>query len=193
MKYFLQVTLTTYVASMLVYALWSYITFQTLDKGWVGSLAYLPHGCRVLFYCFFGFRSLPALYLAEITGPTLVWGDQYLAYWGFASICSLFSVVIAVEILKWSSVSTFTYSLLKEINFANYKFLIFVIIISALINSIFTNLILGFLNDVVISARVVARFFVGDVLGSFFFLTWLMIMFNMIKNRDLYSVHDDKK
>jgi hypothetical protein len=193
MKYFIQVTLTTYVASMLVYALWSYITFQTLDKGWIGSIAYLPHGCRVLFYCFFGFRSLPALYLAEITGPTLVWGDQYLAYWGFASICSLFSVVIAVEILKWSSVSTFTYSLLKEINFANYKFLIFVIIISALINSIFTNLILGFLNDVVISAKVVARFFIGDVLGSFIFITWLMIMFNMIKDRNLYPVHDDRK
>jgi hypothetical protein len=70
MKYFMQVTLTTYVAAMLVYALWSYITFQTLDKGWVGSLVYLPHGCRVVFYCFFGTRSLPALYLAEITGPT---------------------------------------------------------------------------------------------------------------------------
>ena len=97
MKYFIQVTLTTYVASMLVYALWSYITFQTLDKGWVGSLVYLPHGCRVIFYCFFGVRSLPALYGAEVTGPTLIWGDQYLAYWGFASIFSLLSVVIALE------------------------------------------------------------------------------------------------
>lgn len=192
MKYFIQVTLTTYVASMLVYALWSYITFQTLDKGWVGSLLYLPHGCRVLFYCFFGYRALPALYLAEITGPTLVWGDQYLAYWGFASICSLFSVVIAVELLKWSSVSTFTYSLLKKINFANYKFLIFVIIISALFNSIFTNLILGFLNNVDINAKVVARFFAGDVLGSLVFITWLMIMFNMMRDRELYPVHDDK-
>jgi hypothetical protein len=82
----MQVTLTTYVAAMLVYALWSYITFQTLDKGWVGSLVYLPHGCRVIFYCFFGTRSLPALYLAEITGPTLIYGDQYLQYWGYASI-----------------------------------------------------------------------------------------------------------
>ena len=147
---------------------------------------------RYTFYCFFGYRALPALYLAEITGPTLVWGDQYLAYLGFASICSLFSVVIAVELLKWSSVSTFTYSLLKKINFANYKFLIFVIIISALINSIFTNLILGFLNNVDINAKVVARFFAGDVLGSLVFITWLMIMFNMMRDRELYPVHDDK-
>ena len=51
---------------MLVYTLWSEITFSTIDKGWVGSLVYLPHGCRVIFYCFFGVRALPALYLAEI-------------------------------------------------------------------------------------------------------------------------------
>ena len=191
MKYFIQVTLTTYVASMLVYALWSYITFQTLDKGWVGSLVYLPHGCRVIFYCFFGVRSLPALYGAEVTGPTLIWGDQYLAYWGFASIFSLLSVVVAVEILKWSRTSTFSYSILKKMNFANYKFLILVIIISALFNSIFTNLVLGLMNNVDIDATVIARFFIGDVFGSMVFVLWLMIMFNMLKDRRFYPVHDD--
>ena len=191
MKYFIQVTLTTYVASMLVYALWSYITFQTLDKGWVGSLVYLPHGCRVIFYCFFGVRSLPALYGAEVTGPTLIWGDQYLAYWGYASLLSLLSVVIAVEILKWSRTSTFSYSILKRMNFANYKFLILVIIISALFNSIFTNLVLGLMNNVDINATVIARFFIGDVFGSMVFVLWLMIMFNMLKDRRFYPVHDD--
>jgi hypothetical protein len=191
MKYFIQITLTTYVAAMLVYALWSYITFQTLDKGWVGSLVYLPHGCRVIFYCFFGTRSLPALYLAEITGPSLIFGDQYLQYWGYASILSLLSVVIAVEILKWSRASSFSYSILKKMNFTNYKFLILVIIISALFNSIFTNFALGLMNNVDINANVIARFFIGDVLGSMIFIIWLMIMFNMLKDRRLYPVHDD--
>ena len=191
MKYFIQVTLTTYVAAMLVYALWSYITFQTLDKGWLGSLVYLPHGCRVVFYCFFGMRSLPALYLAEITGPSLIYGDQYLQYWGYASILSLLSVVIAVEILKWSRTSTFSYSILKRMNFANYKFLILVIIISALFNAIFTNLALGLMNNVDINAIVIARFFIGDVLGSMIFIIWLMIMFNMLKDRRLYPVDDN--
>jgi hypothetical protein len=191
MKYFIQITLTTYVAAMLVYALWSYITFQTLDKGWVGSLVYLPHGCRVIFYCFFGTRSLPALYLAEITGPSLIFGDQYLQYWGYASILSLLSVVIAVEILKWSRASSFSYSILKKMNFTNYKFLILVIIISALFNSIFTNFALGLMNNVDINANVIARFFIGDLLGSMIFIIWLMIMFNMLKDKRFYPVHDD--
>ena len=187
----MQVTLTTYVAAMLVYALWSYITFQTLDKGWVGSLVYLPHGCRVVFYCFFGMRSLPALYLAEITGPSLIYGDQYLQYWSFASIFSLASVVVAVEILKWSRASSFSYSILKKINFANYKFLILVIIISALFNAIFTNLVLGLMNNDDINAIVIARFLIGDVFGAMTFVIWLMIMFNMLKDRRFYPVHDD--
>ena len=191
MKYFIQVSLITYIASMLVYTLWSSITFATIDKGWLGSLVYIPHGCRVIFYCFFGVRSLPALYAAEITGPSLVWDDQYLDYWTFASISSLLSVIIAVEIVKWSRVSTFNYNILNKVNFANYKFLIFVIIISALFNSIFTNLVLSLINKVDIGVEVIARFFIGDMLGSIVFITFLMILFNLLQQRNLYKVHED--
>ena len=191
MKYFIQVSLITYIASMLVYTLWSSITFATIDKGWIGSLVYIPHGCRVIFYCFFGVRSLPALYAAEITGPILVWEDQYLDYWTFASISSLISVIVAVEIVKWSRVSTFNYNILKKVNFANYKFLIFVIIISALFNSIFTNLVLSLINKVDIGVEVIARFFIGDMLGSIVFITFLMILFNLLQQRNLYKVHED--
>ena len=191
MKYFIQVSLITYIASMLVYTLWSSITFATIDKGWLGSLVYIPHGCRVIFYCFFGVRSLPALYAAEITGPVLVWEDQYLDYWTFASISSLISVIVAVEIVKWSRVSTFNYNILKKVNFANYKFLIFVIIISALFNSIFTNLVLSLINKVDIGVEVIARFFIGDMLGSIVFITFLMILFNLLQQRNLYKVNED--
>ena len=191
MKYFVQVSLITYIASMLVYTLWSEITFSTIDKGWVGSIVYLPHGCRVIFYCFFGVRALPALYLAEITGPTLVWDNQYLDYWTFASISSLLSVVVAVEIVKWSRVSTFNYNILRKVNFTNYKFLIFVIIISALFNSIFTNLVLSIFNGVNIGVEVIARFFIGDMLGSIAFIIFLMILFNLLQQRRLYKVHED--
>ena len=191
MKYFFQVTLTTYIAAMLVYALWSYITFASPDKGWIGSIAYLPHGCRVIFYCFFGVRSLPALYLAEITGPTLVWPDQYLSYFSIASISSLSSVVIAVETLKWSRVSTFSYSILKKINFTNYKFLIYVTILSALLNSIFTNLVFSTLNNVSIDVVVISRFFIGDMLGTLCFVIFLIIMFSLLRNKRLLPIHDD--
>ena len=191
MKYFIQVNLTTYIATMLVHSLWGWVTFQTLDQGWLGSLVYLPHGCRVIFYCFFGVRALPALYLAEITGPTLVWGEQYLDWWYIASISSLLSVVIAVEIIKWSKVSSWKPSILLKINFSNYKFLIFVIIISALFNAIFTNLVLSIINGVDLTVLVAARFFIGDVFGSACFIAFLMVMFNMLRSNRLYEVNDN--
>lgn len=189
MKYFFQVSLTSYTVTILIYALWSYITFQELDQGWIGSIAYLPHGCRVIFYCFFGFRALPALYLAEITGPTLVYGDQYLDFWPIASLSSLLSVVIAVELIKWSRLTTFNYSILKKINFSNYKFLFLVIVISALFNAIFTNLLLGLLNNIDINVTVVFRFFIGDIIGSVMIISWLMIVFNLLRDRKFYPVH----
>ena len=192
MKYFIQVTLTTYIAALLVYALWSYITFSNPNQGWVGSLVYLPHGPRVILYCFFGIRSLPALFLAETTGPALVYGDQYPDFWAIANIASLLSVVFAVEIIKWSRVTTFNYSIMKKINFSNYKFLILVIILSALFNSIFTNLIVGLFNsDMQISVTVVFRFFIGDIVGAFIFLIYLMIMFQLLSKRSLYKVYKD--
>ena len=189
MKYFFQVSLTSYTVTILIYALWSYITFQELDQGWIGSIAYLPHGCRVIFYCFFGFRALPALYLAEITGPTLVYGDQYLDFWPIASLSSLLSVVIAVELIKWSRLTTFNYSILKKINFSNYKFLFLVIVISALFNAIFTNFLLGLLNNIDINVTVVFRFFIGDIIGSVMIISWLMIVFNLLRDRKFYPVH----
>ncbi len=140
---------------------------------------------------FFGVRSLPALYLAEITGPTLVWPDQYLSYWTIASLFSLLSVVVAVESLKWSRVSTFSYSILKKINFTNYKFLIYVTILSALLNAIFTNLVLSALNNVSIDVVVISRFFIGDMIGTFCFVIFLMIMFGLLRNKRLLPIYDD--
>lgn len=192
MKYFIQVFLTTYIAAILVYALWATITFSGPDQGWIGSIVYLPHGPRVLFYCFFGSRALPALFLAETTGPALVYGEQYPDYWAIANIGSLLCVVFAVEIVKWSRVTTFNYSILNKINFANYKFLILVIIISALFNSIFTNLIVSAFNsDMQITVMVVFRFFIGDIAGAAVFLTYLMIMFQLLRKRKIYKVNDN--
>ena len=81
----LKVTLTVYIFAMLCYAIW--YPLQVLDLAnlnpnneWLGSICYLPHGARVLMFCFFRYYSLPGLYLAEIHGPTyiiilIIWMD----------------------------------------------------------------------------------------------------------------------
>ena len=93
----LKVTLTVYIFAMLCYAIW--YPLQLLDLAnlnpndeWLGSICYLPHGARVLMFCFFRYYSLPGLYLAEIHGPTYIHHIDYMDGWNIAALASLFSI-----------------------------------------------------------------------------------------------------
>jgi hypothetical protein len=192
MKKFIQITLAVYCISLLVFSFWGGVTFQNPELGWIGSLAYLPHGCKVIFITFFGIRAVPALFFAEFTGQFLEWPNTDLFYLWVGSISSLLCVLAAVNILTSLKIGTDTnLKINKRLTYKNYKFIIFVIILSALFNSIFTNLVLSIFNGVNIGVEVIARFFIGDVLGSAAFIIFLMILFNLLQQRRLYKVHED--
>ena len=127
MAHFIKVSITVYVFSMFCYSVWYFL--QVLDIAnlnpngeWLGSLFYLPHGSRVLMFCFFRYYSVPSLYLAEVTCPVLVGPNEYVDGWNVAAIGSVLSVVIAVELIKWSKAANGTFSFFRPINFKNYKF-----------------------------------------------------------------------
>ncbi len=172
MSHLIKVTITVYVLSMFLYSVWyilQYYDFAGLapySDEWIGSLCYLPHGARVLMFCAFRYYSLPGLYLAEITGPSIHHND-YLPGWSFAAIASLFSVIAAVELVKWTRATPGFFSFFKKVSFENYKFVMLVVIVSALLNGILVNLVLSLINPGnSISALVVFRFAVGDFLGA---------------------------
>ena len=182
----IKVTITVYVFSMFCYSVWYFL--QVLDIAnmnpndeWVGSLCYLPHGARVLMFCFFRYHSLPGLYLAEITGPALIHHNDYMEGWSIAAIASLFSVVAAVELVKWTRATPGFFSFFKEVNFENYKFLYLVIIVSSLLNGLLVNLILSVINSISsISVITVFRFAVGDFLGATAVIAALWIIFRTL-------------
>ena len=171
---------------MFCYSVWYFL--QVLDIAnmnpndeWVGSLCYLPHGARVLMFCFFRYHSLPGLYLAEITGPALIHHNDYMEGWSIAAIASLFSVVAAVELVKWTRATPGFFSFFKEVNFENYKFLYLVIIVSSLLNGLLVNLILSIINSTSsISVVTVFRFAVGDFLGATAVIATLWIIFRTL-------------
>ena len=186
MLHAIKVTITVYVFSMFCYSVWYFL--QVLDIAnmnpndeWVGSLCYLPHGARVLMFCFFRYYSLPGLYLAEITGPALIHHNDYMEGWSVAAIASLFSVVAAVELVKWTRATPGFFSFFKEVNFENYKFLYLVIIVSSLLNGLLVNLILSVINSISsISVITVFRFAVGDFLGATAVIAALWIIFRTL-------------
>ena len=173
MSHLIKVTITVYVLSMFLYSVWYFLQYYDVaglapfNDEWIGSLCYLPHGARGLMFCAFRYYSLPGLYLAEITGPSIIHHNDYLPGWSFAAIASLFSVIAAVELVKWTRATPGFFSFFKKVSFENYKFVILVVIVSALLNGILVNLVLSLINPGnSISALVVFRFAVGDFLGA---------------------------
>ena len=198
MAHFIKVSITVYVFSMFCYSVWYFL--QVLDIAnlnpngeWLGSLCYLPHGSRVLMFCFFRYYSIPALYLAEIISPVIVGPNDYIDGWSVAAIGSVLSVVIAVELIKWSKAANGTFSFFRPINFKNYKFIILVIIISALINGLLANSIITAVNpNVTIEVITVMRFFIGDILGALSVMLAIWVIFTtLVDTRLIISPEKD--
>ena len=192
----LKVTLTVYIFAMLCYAIW--YPLQVLDLAnlnpnneWLGSICYLPHGARVPMFCFFRYYSLPGLYLAEIHGPTYIHHPDYMDAWNIAALASLFSVVAAVELVKWTRATPGFFSFFKKINFENYKFLVLVVVVSALLNGLLVNSILSLINSTSIDVITVFRFALGDLLGSFCVTLGLWIIFKTLTDNRLIINPED--
>lgn len=187
-KDFIFTNITLYLFAMGVWALWSYFAFVGLEKmDWQGSLVYLPHGVRVLGICFFGLKSLPALMAAELTGPFFINPEQYMGVWSLASFFSLASVVIARELVRYSH-SNIKGAILSPINFANFRQLVLVIILSGLLNSISVNVVITYLEpSIILDPIVIGRFFIGDVLGAFILILFLSVTFTTLRLNRLAS------
>ena len=184
--YFIKVTLTVYIFSMFLYAIWYFFQLVDLAKmnpldEWIGSLAYLPHGARVLMFCYFRYYSLPGLYLAEISGPQLIHHIDYVDGWSLAALGSLSSVIIAVEIIRWVRKNPENFSVVKTLSFKNYKSLILVVLISAMLNGILANSLIAIVNSSIsIDVLTVLRFMIGDILGAIIVIGALWVIFTTL-------------
>lgn len=194
MKHFALVSITVYLFYMFVYAAWAFIAFEILGDADIASYLYLPHGARVLLFCFFRWRSIPALIAAESTGYGLITislldiaQEPSIWWWQLSMLSSLLAVVLSVLLVKWAVGETgIATGLLKRISFANYKFLILVVFISALLNAVLTNYVIGYFNPFLLVDGVrVFRYFIGDILGCLILITGLMTIFTTLKDSKL--------
>jgi hypothetical protein len=187
-KDFILTNITLYFFAMGIWSTWSYFAFVGLEKmDWQGSLVYLPHGIRVLGICFFGLKSLPALMAAELTGPLFINPEQYMGVWSLASFFSLASVVVAKELVRYSQ-SNIKGVIMSPINFANFRLLVLVIVLSGLLNSISVNVVITYLEpSVILDPIVIGRFFIGDVLGAFVVILFLSVTFTTLRLNRLAS------
>jgi len=162
-------SLTAFVFSSVLWIMWSFFTVQSgIVPNWMGSLMYLPHAARVLMVVYFGWRSIPGLYLAELWGPYYLAEDAYnFALW-IPSAISVLSVSAALYALKFFGFPLGT-TIQSPLNKRNYKHIGLITMISAFFNALLVNVYLSQIHanfePVDADINQVLRFFVGDMLG----------------------------
>ena len=185
---FILTNIVIYLFAMGVWSFWSYFAFVDLEQmDWQGSIIYLPHGVRVLGICFFGYKSLPALLAAEMTGPLFINPEQYMGTWSLASIGSIGSVIFARYLADWSQ-ANIPGAIMSPLNSNNYRKIVLVIVISGLLNAILANTIITLLEpSITLDPLVILRFFIGDVLGACIVILFMSIAFTSLRANRLYS------
>ena len=185
---FILTNIVIYLFAMGVWSFWSYFAFVDLEQmDWQGSIIYLPHGVRVLGICFFGYKSLPALLAAEMTGPLFINPEQYMGTWSLASIGSIGSVIFARYLADWSQ-ANIPGAIMSPLNSNNYRKIVLVIFISGLLNAILANTIITLLEpSITLDPLVILRFFIGDVLGACIVILFLSVAFTSLRANRFYS------
>ena len=185
---FILTNIVIYLFAMGVWSFWSYFAFVDLEQmDWQGSIIYLPHGIRVLGICFFGYKSLPALLAAEMTGPLFINPEQYMGTWSLASIGSIGSVIFARYLADWSQ-ANIPGAIMSPLNSNNYRKIVLIIFISGSLNAILANTIISLLEpSIVLDPLVILRFFIGDVLGACLLILFLSVTFTSLRVNQLYS------
>ena len=80
LKYFLEVSITTFVSFNLLYVIWIFFIISSeTASGFNGSIMYVTHSASVLTICYFGIAAIPALYAAHVF-CTYVIGGAYGLY-----------------------------------------------------------------------------------------------------------------
>jgi hypothetical protein len=180
---FLKVSFLTFVFSFTAWVIWASLIIDTFNEGIlpIGSLIFFPNAARVISICFFGFRAIPALYVAEILGPEILFDNLY----GYESYFTIFLSIMAVPaalLLLRSIGFRFLESKSNFLDFRNYRHLLVVTVIAAAFNSIFVTSFLYLVNGSDISAAVTYRYFLGDIIGAVSVLLLLTFIYRTFKS-----------
>jgi hypothetical protein len=184
LKNFFTVSLTSFVFSSALWIIWSFFVVQIEgNPNWLGSVFYLPHAARILCIVYFGWKAIPALFLAELWGPDFSIFDLESLINIIPALISVLSVPLALQTLDWFGFPLGNTSA-SPLNKRNYKHIALITMISAIYNSLFVNLMLTkfSMSSQEIGIDQIVRFFVGDMLGTTIVLMVLAMILNPIIN-----------
>ena len=190
-KYFLEVSLTTFISFSLLYVIWIFFIISSeTASGFNGSIMYVPHAARVLTICYFGIAAIPALNAAHIFCTSVIGGLYGLNNLPFldllgTSFLSTICVLIALYAMAGLGFKIGTlpfYEFKKDsvyLDLRNHKHIIMVTVFSAAVHSL-SLYVYNYLRAISSNSEMFVRFFVGDILGTLvtiFTLSFMLFAF----------------
>lgn len=177
LKYFLEVSVTTFVSFNLLYVIWLFfiISIETAS-GFNGSMMYIPHAARVVTICYFGISAIPALYAAHVFCTYIIggaYGINSLLFIDLLGTSFLSSICVLVAVYAMSGLGFKLrtlpfYEFTKDsiyLDLRNHKHIIMVSVFSAAVHAL-SIYGYNFLRAISSNPEMFVRFFVGDILGT---------------------------
>ena len=187
LKYFMEVSITTFVSFNLLYVIWIFFIISSeTASGFNGSIMYVPHAARVLTICYFGISAIPALFAAHIFCTSIIGGAYGLNNLMFIDLIgtSFLSTVCVLAALYAMAGLGFKIRTLPFYEFTkdsvylvlrNHKHIIMVTVFSAAVHSL-SLYVYNYLRAISSNPEMFVRFFVGDILGTLVTLFALSFM-----------------
>jgi len=176
-KYFLEVSITTFLSFNLLYVIWMFFIISSeTASGFNGSIMYVPHAARVITICYFGLAALPALFAAHVFCTYIIGGAYGLNNLLFidllgTSFLSSICVLVALYAMAGLGFKIKTlpfYEFTKDsvyLDLRNHKHIIMVTVFSAAVHALSLYLY-NYLRAISTNPEMFIRFFVGDILGT---------------------------
>ena len=187
LKYFLEVSITTYISFSLLYVIWIFFIISSeTASGFNGSIMYVPHAARVLTICYFGLSAIPALFAAHIFCTSVIggaYGLNNLMFVDFIGTSFLSTVCVLVALYAMAGlgfkIRTLPfYEFTKDsiyLDLRNHKHIIMVTVFSAAVHAL-SLYVYNYLRAISSNPEMFIRFFVGDILGTLVTLFALSFM-----------------
>ena len=187
LKYFMEVSITTFVSFNLLYVIWIFFIISSeTASGFNGSIMYVPHAARVLTICYFGISAIPALFAAHIFCTSII-GGAYglnnlmfidLIGTSFLSTVCVLAALYAMAGLGFKIRTLPFYDFTKDsvyLDLRNHKHIIMVTVFSAAVHAL-SLYVYNYLRAISSNPEMFVRFFVGDILGTLVTLFALSFM-----------------
>ena len=186
-KYFLEVSIATFVTFGLLYVIWIFFIISSeTATGFNGSLMYVPHAARVITICYFGLWAVPALFAAHVFCTVYIGGtyglNQLVIFdvlgTSFLSTVCVLLALYAMAGLGFKIRTLPFYEFTKDsiyLDLRNHKHIILVTIFSAAVHSL-SLYVYNYLRAISSNPEMFIRFFVGDILGTLVTIFTLSLM-----------------